>query len=123
MQRAAGMVWNPEKDVCEQTRMQNWDGAGFAAVGVLPGGHGDCVVDRAGAANRDILWFIPKSWRTSEPLYPDGRTGAAAESAAAWTPKILTLFRRSWRGTPSCRGSSGVVCRRLLMTQLIRDAL
>ncbi|KAF8071320.1 cho-1 [Scenedesmus sp. PABB004] len=80
---AASLVWSPDKDTCQQTPMRDWTGLDsilsplfclavmlivMSLERLLPG--------------RDLLFFLPRSWRTTEPLYQLTDEQALAETAA-----------------------------------------
>ncbi|KXZ46420.1 hypothetical protein GPECTOR_43g856 [Gonium pectorale] len=69
-QQATAGVWDPSKDTCEQPRMEDWTGLDSLVCPVV-----SLIVFMAVVAfehfwpGRDILFFIPKTWRATQPLY------------------------------------------------------
>eukprot|EP00775_Hariotina_reticulata_P010197 gene10197-10358_t len=67
---AGSLRWNPDKDTCQQTPMRDWTGLDSVLSPIF------CLAVlvtvwaiELAFPKLDILWFVPKAWRTSEPLY------------------------------------------------------
>lgn len=84
-------VWaNPDDGQCKQEKMADWTGLDSVICPVF------CLLvlttvfflEKAIGPNRDILFFIPKSWRETEPLYQLDEDSPDADASNAPVIKV-----------------------------------
>ncbi|KAG2486309.1 hypothetical protein HYH03_015013 [Edaphochlamys debaryana] len=96
LQSSSG-VWNPDADTCAQEPMEDWTGLDSVISPCF------CLLIFVGVSvyerywpGRDLLFFIPKSWRATQPLYQLEATEVDPDTSR--TPALAAALKAASMG-------------------------